>query len=90
MQDCYDDHVIFYDPVFEDLVDDEVKLMWDYYRIVRGPEQLRQVVDTNYSRSILTIFLKEANFVDMAWFLAGTAVAASRDCPVSALPRPTP
>src|SRR5207249_11943704 len=29
MQDCYDDKVIFYDPVFEDLVDDEVRLMWE-------------------------------------------------------------
>ena len=44
----------------------EVKLMWDYYRIVRGPEQLRHAVDTNYARSLLTIFLKEANFVDTA------------------------
>lgn len=29
MQDCYSNSVIFYDPVFEDLVDDEVKLMWE-------------------------------------------------------------
>ena len=29
MQDCYDNHVIFYDPVFEDLIDDEVRLMWE-------------------------------------------------------------
>lgn len=29
MQDCYGAHVVFYDPVFEDLVDDEVKLMWE-------------------------------------------------------------
>jgi hypothetical protein len=42
----------------------EIKLMWDYYRIVRGPQHLRQLVDTNYARSLLTIFLKEANFVD--------------------------
>jgi predicted RND superfamily exporter protein len=42
----------------------EIKLMWDYYRIVRGPEHLRQLVDTNYARSLLTIFLKEANFID--------------------------
>jgi predicted RND superfamily exporter protein len=42
----------------------EIKLLWDYYRIVRGPEHLRQLVDTNYARSLLTIFLKEANFVD--------------------------
>jgi predicted RND superfamily exporter protein len=44
----------------------EAKLMFDYYRIVRGPEQLRQVVDTNYARSLLAVFLKEANFVDTA------------------------
>ena len=29
MQNCYGHKVIFYDPVFEDLVDDEVKLMWE-------------------------------------------------------------
>jgi len=29
MQNCYSDKVIFYDPVFEDLVDEEVKLMWE-------------------------------------------------------------
>lgn len=29
MKDCYADRVIFYDPVFEDLVDDEVKFMWE-------------------------------------------------------------
>ena len=29
MQDCYADSVIFFDPVFEDLVDDEVRLMWE-------------------------------------------------------------
>jgi len=29
MQECYADKVIFYDPVFEDLVDEEVKLMWE-------------------------------------------------------------
>ena len=29
MQDCYDQNTIFYDPVFEDLVDDEVRLMWE-------------------------------------------------------------
>src|SRR5215470_16887300 len=29
MQKCYADKVIFFDPVFEDLVDDEVRLMWE-------------------------------------------------------------
>jgi predicted RND superfamily exporter protein len=47
----------------------EIKLMWDYYRIVRGAELLREAVDTNYARSLLTVFLKEANFVDTARLL---------------------
>ncbi len=42
----------------------EAKLMFDYYRIVRGPGQLRQVVDAHYGRSLLAVFLKEANFMD--------------------------
>ena|ERR1700745_782331 len=29
MQECYADKVIFFDPVFEDLVDNEVRLMWE-------------------------------------------------------------
>jgi len=29
MKDCYDENVVFYDPVFEDLVDSEVTLMWE-------------------------------------------------------------
>jgi hypothetical protein len=29
MQSCYADKTIFFDPVFEDLVDDEVRLMWE-------------------------------------------------------------
>jgi uncharacterized protein len=29
MQSCYAEKVIFFDPVFEDLVDEEVKLMWE-------------------------------------------------------------
>ena len=28
MNSCYAEHVVFFDPVFEDLVDDEVRLMW--------------------------------------------------------------
>ena len=29
MRTCYSDKVIFFDPVFEDLVDEEVPLMWE-------------------------------------------------------------
>ena len=42
----------------------EIKLLWDYYRMARGPHRLRQVVDTNYWQSLTTVFLKDGNFVD--------------------------
>jgi hypothetical protein len=44
----------------------ETKLLWDYYRIAIGPHRLRQVVDADFSRSLTTVFLKNANFVDTA------------------------
>jgi uncharacterized protein len=44
----------------------EAKLLWHYFEVVRGPQRLREVVDTNYSRSLTTVFLKDANFVDTA------------------------
>ncbi len=44
----------------------EIKLLWDYYAMALGPRRLRQVVDTNYWRSLTTVFLKDANFVDTA------------------------
>ena len=49
---------------------DECRLLWDYYRVARGPHQLHQVVDANYARSLTTIFLKDANFVDTARLMA--------------------
>lgn len=42
----------------------EIKMLWDYYRIARGPERLRQVVDDTYGRSLITVFLKDGNFID--------------------------
>ena len=44
----------------------EVKLLWDYYGLALGQPRLRQLVDTNYTRSLTTVFLKDANFVDTA------------------------
>jgi predicted RND superfamily exporter protein len=42
----------------------ETKLLWDFYRIAIGPHRLHQVVDADFSRSLMTVFLKNANFVD--------------------------
>ena len=60
------------DPNARVLPDDagEIKLLWDYYRIARGPHRLRQVVDTNYWQSLTTVFLKNGNFIDTAKLLA--------------------
>jgi len=45
---------------------EESKLLWHYYEAARGPNRLREVVDTNYWQSLTTVFLKDANFVDTA------------------------
>jgi len=44
----------------------EIKLLWEDYAMAVGPQRLRQVVDTNYWRSLTTVFLKDANFADTA------------------------
>jgi hypothetical protein len=48
----------------------QIKALWDNYRLARGPERLRQTVDTNFSASLLTVFLKDANFVGTARLMA--------------------
>ena len=44
----------------------EIKLMWDYYALARGPQRLHQILDTNYWTSLTTVFLKDANFAGTA------------------------
>src|SRR5439155_18023651 len=48
----------------------EIKLMWDYYGLALGQQRLHQIVDTNYWRSLTTVFLKDANFRDTARLMA--------------------
>jgi predicted RND superfamily exporter protein len=45
---------------------EEIKLLWHYYEAALGPNRLREVVDTNYSQSLTTVFLKDANYRDTA------------------------
>jgi predicted RND superfamily exporter protein len=45
-------------------------ILWDYYRVLLGQDRLRQVLDESYSRSLITIFLKDANFVNTARLIA--------------------
>lgn len=48
----------------------EAMQLWDYYRVARGSRRLRQIVEGSYSRSLTTVFLKGANFVDTAGLMA--------------------
>ena len=45
---------------------DRIRWLWGRYRQVRGEARLKQVVDELYDRSLVTIFLKNANFVATA------------------------
>jgi predicted RND superfamily exporter protein len=48
----------------------EARLLWDYYRVARGTQRLRQALDTNAWRTLTTVFMKDANFVDTARLLS--------------------
>jgi len=43
---------------------DRMNWLWSQYQRIRGMDRRRQVIDTDYSRSLITIFMKNANFVD--------------------------
>ena len=45
---------------------DRIRWLWGQYRNVRGAERLKQAVTEDYDRSLVTIFLKNANFVATA------------------------
>ena len=57
-----------FDPQTRRLADSsaENKKLWNDYATGLGPQRLRQVIDTNYWRSLTTVFLKDANFVETA------------------------
>ncbi|MEK6799615.1 MAG: MMPL family transporter [Planctomycetota bacterium] len=40
--------------------------IWSEYGRIRGEDRLRQLVDGHYARSIITVLLKDANFIDTA------------------------
>lgn len=43
---------------------DRIQWLWSQYQRIRGPERLQQVVDPDYAHSLVTVFLKNANFID--------------------------
>jgi len=42
----------------------EVENLWRLYGRVRGTKRLREVVDEDYNRALVTVYLKNANFID--------------------------
>ncbi len=45
---------------------ERVEWLWGQYGRVRTPERLRQIVNEDYTRSIIGVLMKNANFVDTA------------------------
>ncbi len=41
-----------------------IDTLWKHYVRIRGNERRQQIVDANYARSLITVFMKNANFVD--------------------------
>lgn len=44
----------------------ENRTLWSYYAYALGQNRFHQIMDTNYWRSLTTVFLKDANFVATA------------------------
>jgi predicted RND superfamily exporter protein len=44
----------------------ETRQLWSYYQTAVGSHRVHQMVNADYSRSLTTVFLKDANFVDTA------------------------
>ena len=42
----------------------EAEVLWHDYRRIRGPDRLRQIVDPDFARCLISVFMKNANFVD--------------------------
>ncbi len=42
---------------------DLVRNLWRNYTVVRGPERLRQLVEPDYSRALISVFLRDSNYV---------------------------
>ena len=58
---------------------DEVSRIVDRYRLVRGEKQLRELLDPTLAKGLVTVFLKEANFVDTAELMQAAREYARRE-----------
>ena len=46
------------------------RVLWDYYKFALGQSRFHQIMDDTYSRSLTTVFLRDANYVDTARLMA--------------------
>ena len=51
----------------------ENRTLWDYYAFALGQNRFHQVMDENYWRTLTTVFLKDANFVETARLMKETS-----------------
>ncbi len=47
-----------------------IKWVWSQYERIRGKDRRQQVVDSDYARALVTVFMKDANFVDTKHLMA--------------------
>lgn len=48
----------------------EMRVVWSRYVLARGEDRLRQLIDEDYARGLITIYMKDANFQDTARLMA--------------------
>ena len=46
------------------------RALWDYYKFALGQSRFHQIMDDAYSRSLTTVFLRDANYVDTSRLMA--------------------
>ncbi len=49
---------------------EEIDWLWREYRRMRGDKRVRQLIDEDFGQSIVTVFLRDANFVDTGKLMA--------------------
>jgi hypothetical protein len=49
---------------------DRLEWVWKWYGTIRGADRLRATINPDFSRGIISVFMKNANFIDTARLLA--------------------
>ncbi len=49
----------------------QIEIVWNRYKQARGEARLRQLVDADHARALVTVFMTNANFVDVGQLMDG-------------------